>query len=75
MIEENYHPVIALNLPPSGTAEPNETKDKGSNPVRAICTFFFAKDEPHYNSKIYPEKDPNDDLSAFTSNINTSLLS
>ena len=58
MMEQDYHPVLAMNMPPSGVADEQgqESKSKHS---RNICTFFFAKDIPHYNRSIYPMKVPN----------------
>ena len=54
MLQEDYHPVIALNMPPSGVAEQEE--GASSSRSRNLCTFFFAKDVQHLNSTIYPLK-------------------
>lgn len=69
MMQEDFYPVIALNMPPSGVAETvPEDKDnkegdekKESGKVnKNLCTFFFAKNVPHYNSSVYPLKNSED---------------
>ena len=55
MGEEEFHPVLSLNLPP-----PNFKKGDDTEPTKNLCSFFFASDDIHPNSVIYPKSTDGD---------------